>query len=185
MGRQRVERAHPDLVPWVLQTACASGVQRFSVSATSVHRALERHYTEQLQAQLAQLRAELAEATDEINRAHDQLQEAEAALSRLHVQRLTQPQAGADAPATQLPQLYEVQAVRELAQVHAALREGAVLGSLGGGGGQLVVVRPAHVYGADSAPVQASTVLALGACVCTAEGLVAAQLPAPSAGGGQ
>lgn len=214
MGRQRVEGAHPDLVPQVLQAARARGVQEFGVSASSVMRALERHYTGQLHAELARVRAELAkanaeverahtmtrafvdqlreadtelanlrpelaEANAEIERAHDQLQEADTELAKLRAQEGAQPGTQPEL------QLYEVQAVRELAQVHAALREGAVLGSLGGGGGQLVVVRRAHVYDAASAPLQASTVLAQGACVCTAQGLLVAQLPLPTAGGGQ
>lgn len=72
--------------------------------------------------------------------------------------------------------LYSVQAMTTLAQVESAVREGAALGTLQH---QLVAVRPVYVYDAETPTLQVSTMLSLGACVCTQDGLDVAGLPIP------
>ena len=75
------------------------------------------------------------------------------------------------------PQLYAVQALTDVAAATRAVRDGASLGDLQG---QLVAVRRLKVYDRDCGWVQATTVLADGACVCTADGLTLAGLPVPA-----
>lgn len=195
VARQRVEAQHPELVREVLRAARRYGVMVFNVSDKSVGRALVRHYTEAVAEELVRTQDELASALVQAAALREQLQaaQAEAREARLQLEDARDAARVGYEPPRELrveygvtswgdgpmPQLYEVQAVRELGQVATAVQEGSALATLQG---QLVMVRPAHVYGADTAPVQASTVLALGACVCTAEGLLAAQLPVPERG---
>jgi chromosome segregation ATPase len=73
-------------------------------------------------------------------------------------------------------QLYAVQALTDLAAATRAVHDGAALADLQG---QLVAVRRVRLY-RDCGLVQATTVLAEGACVCTADGLALAGLPVPA-----
>lgn len=161
MARQRVEVQHPGLIEEVLSAAGKHGASVFGVHPKSVVAALERHYAGSLREDLEEANGRLAISLVQASVLKDDLAEARRNLE-------------AGRP------LYAVQSVQSLAAVNAALRDGSSIAELQG---QVVIVRPLQVYDEGTATVQASTVVAEGACVCTAVGLGNAGLPVPQSVG--